>query len=413
MEDTTTRSAKKGNPPKDHKQQLDLPEVFSFRRSVEISDGSMVSVDDAGTEYPIYVREHGMRTTAAYDTERAQRVRGRDATDSGNLTLVEKAKIPSEGSILKIDFTARILPIQARADMSSDPAFFADIEKAIKNQIDDKKDASPLSLISKFYAFNLLNASWGWRNRDVASSIKVNITWGNSKSITIGDAHEWPLHPVKRNAVIEANDIKQPYQDKNDYINELASDIDSAFRGGHPGVLTIHCTGLFTLFSGAEVWPSQVFNPLDVMRGKSKLGKQFFRIPTFSQRADSVGITAEKIGNALRSYDAWHANELGIDDVIAVDPKGGTVRYRLAMRSDGHKDSIHSLLPKFKSGASTLSLPESIFVMGCIVRGVVMGTKDERKSNTKDQQKEEAAAALEIEAKSKAGRTVSLFEAEG
>lgn len=340
-----------------------LGSVLSFRRAVQISDASMHNMDDSYIS--AYV--HGMRTSQpASKSKKAGEVEKSDGV--GNLSVIEMAKLNTGNDILKVKFQITVLPISISPEMSDSSEKKRLIEKRNQELLKDES----LDLVSKYYAYNIINASWGWRNRISASAVKTTV---KVKDITIevDDAHNMSIYPVLSPLQIEAG-FKNPLDEYSDKIEQLAQSIKKALLG-ETSPINIDVEGEFKLIHGGEVFPSQIFNPNEEKTGddkKSKIGRRFFKLPFSRKNAtyDSrgyVGITSEKINNSLRRFDLLQ-DGAGEYTVIAIEPSGSDATTREAYRKSG-KNLLSLYSDWLFKPESEFTTQDKVFIIGMLIRG--------------------------------------------
>jgi len=346
------------------KMTEELGTTLAFRRALEITDASMYTESDEGVNTPIVSFRHGMRTTKGYDTTKESGAALKDnGDDSSNLSYVEMAKLNADDSILNIKFGITILPIYTHPEMADSNEKYNLIVQKNNLLLEDEA----VDTVSRFYAYKIINGSWGWRNRDVASSISVSVTSKNEdfQNIKMHDVETMPLHPVLTSIQKEFDEIDPLVQFENE-LKPLTKLIKKALLGEiKPLVLEIK--GKFVMQNGATVYPSQLFSPVEVKVGKSPLGKRLFTMPFNSKDVKNVGITAEKINNALRKFDLV-CDEDGNERVLSIDPNGSDTITKKAYR--GANKRLIDLYKRLLFGEfETLSENDKIFLVGSLVRG--------------------------------------------
>ena len=122
-------------------------------------------------------------------------------------------------------------------------------------------------------------------------------------------------------------------------------------------------TAFVRLGEGQEVFPSQ---ELILDKGKSQKSKTLYSV------AGVAGMHSQKLGNALRTIDTWHAeaDELG---PIAVEPYGSVTTLGKACRQPKLKEDFYSLLDGWLIKNQVLKPDQKHFVIATLVRGGVFG----------------------------------------
>lgn len=378
---------------KPKRSDFDLPAILGFRRAIEITDGLFCAektVSGETVRADVSVFDHGQRTTASHDSTKDRGDTQRSGEDSRNLIYGQQAKLPRGFDTLVVSTALRILPIRCEPDSCDSDVWHKAITAAIENAKSEIVEGdNVLGLLSRYYAYNLANGSWLWRNRDVSDDIVITIRFG-SDVVVIENALDLALRPVL-GAGSEGGD---PHAECSQ-IDGLASAICEAFSGKRRS-LRIEVEAKAKMLPGQSVWPSQLFMPVKRVidrEAKTTSGRDFYMV-------DGVpAITAEKIGNALRTFDRDHGHHAYLDAVIPAEPNGGSLRYGINLRGKG-KD-IRSLLGMFvgiRNGCSDpapCALPKQdvLYILACIIRGGLFGGAVREDKNTGDRTTVSAPAA--------------------
>lgn len=349
--------------------------VLSFRRLMETTDGVMKAVNSKTLEEsPIINSFHGQRVPAGYDKDGAKAESRGKKDSSRNLMSGWRAKLPVDSDVLKVSYSVTIFPLTTVPDACDNASFYVDLIKALEVM----KNEDEVAKVARYYAYNIANASWMWRNRDSASSIEVGIKYTLSKSdkptvLIISDALDLALRPVVSKTAKE-NGLADP-SDSYHEIDDLANAIENVLRG-KAKPLSLFVEGYAKMTPGREVWPSQLYLP---KRFLSDVGKTFFTFgnPVHSKSlvGNEPGITMEKIGNALRTFDNSH-NDPNL--VIAIETNGGYLPIGLDMRSSSKKNRIYDILQKYVEGIIPLNSDEKVYLIGCIIRGGLFAKSDDK-----------------------------------
>lgn len=351
------------------KKKIEIKEsvgtTLSFRRALEITDGAMFSLNTlTSKESPIVAYRHGMRTTKGYDTQKPKGGVTKDnGEDSGNLSYMEMAKLNSNDDTLKIKFSVTFLPIYCNPEIADSEKKRTLVHAKNTELINDEE---VLDKLSKFYAYQIINGSWCWRNRDVSNEIDIIVSSTNfEKDLIINKVRNMSLNPVLTIAQKELGMI-DPLIEHEDKYMKLSLMIKDTFQG-KKDILCLKVVAELKMQDGATVYPSQLFQPIIEKIGKSPLGKVLYKMPFNGKGVGQTGITGEKINNALRKFDLV-TNDEGIESIISIDPNGSDLVSRSALRK-GNKRLI-SLYEKllFKE-YSQLELDEKVFITGCLIRG--------------------------------------------
>jgi len=340
----------------------ELGQTLAFKRAVEITDAGMSSVAKDGTLTPIIQYGHGMRTTKAFDTEKKEGGTEQDNAEKvDNLSYMNMAKLNANDDTLNINFSLTFLPIYIKPEMAdSNEKYNLIIEKNKLLLSDD----NALTKVANYYAFKLLNGSWAWRNRDVATKIDIEIK-SKDKSFKSNNVQNMPLHPILTNIQKELGE-EDPIAKYKEILNPLAEAIKLALLGKtEPLQLNVH--GEFLIQNGAAVYPSQLFLPEIPKIGKSPIGRIYYEMPFNGGERKQVGITGEKINNALRKYDLITDNE-GRERIISVEPNGSDIVTKTAYR--GAKKRVLDLYKVLLFGDfEDLNENDKVFLIGSMIRG--------------------------------------------
>lgn len=360
-----------------------LGQTLAFRRAIEITDAAMSSVSSSGNRTKIIPYIHGMRTQHSYDTSKEQGDANKGNGEKvGNLSVVENAKLNMDDDTLVINFSITILPIHIEPEMANDNEQKKLIIEKNKLLIEDEET---MAFISDCYAYKIINASWAWRNRDIASNIKTSVKINNDGILSNENIEQMPIHPILTNTQKEFGD-KEPLEQHKDKICKLSNLIKDALTG-KSSPLSLSIQGEFKMTKGATVYPSQLFEPIIDKIGGSKIGKKLYVVPfnipnivaidksdhtkspRYSNNNAQVGITAEKINNALRKFDLV-TDEDGEQFIISFDPNGSDISAKKAFRSARNKSNLIFLYKKLLySDFNELLQDEKIFLVASLVRG--------------------------------------------
>lgn len=352
---------------KEVKIKQELGTTLSYRRALEITDASMFSVSSENQLTRIAPYRHGMRTSLSFDkTTTKENTKKRSENSVANLSLVEMAKLNREDNILLIDLNILFLPIYTTPEITSD---YEKMELFISKNKELLNDENSLMEVSKYYAYKIINASWSWRNRDIAKSIKVIISSDNKdfNDIELENVKKAPLNPILTNSQKELGD-EEPLNIFKDEVNQLSSYIRDVFYGDKSN-LSLTIKGYFEIQKGATIYPSQVFTPEPIKIGKSPLGKILYTLPFNNHNISQVGITAEKINNALRKFDLV-IDKNGNEKIISIDPNGSDMTTNTALRNSGKRlIDLYKVLIFENDSINKLSQNDKIFIIGCLIRG--------------------------------------------
>ena len=363
------------------KEIKSLGNTLAYRRALEIGDASMFSLSHDGKATAIVPFIHGMRTLKSFDTSKtSSEAHKGNGDDVGNLSVVEMAKLNSNDEILLIKFATSVLPIYTSPEMADSHGLKKIFEAKNRELVNDDEI---MQYIAECYAYKIVNASWTWRNRDSASEIKVSVVINKDKEILVEHAKKMPLHPILTSFQKEMGETEEPKHFYLKDIKDLAEAIKNTLQGKND-ILTLDIQAELKMNTGATVYPSQLFEPVGGKIGKSPLGKKLFTVAFNIQGVKSinnsdftksirytndkvqVGITAEKINNALRKFDLVSDGEN--ETIISFDPNGGDISSGKAFR--GTKKNLIALYKKYlNNDIEDTSFDDKLFIVANLIRG--------------------------------------------
>ncbi len=363
------------------KEIKSLGNTLAYRRALEIGDASLFSLSHDGKATAIVPFIHGMRTLKSFDTSKtSSEAHKGNGDDVGNLSVVEMAKLNSNDEILLIKFATSVLPIYTSPEMADSHGLKKIFEAKNRELVNDDEI---MQYIAECYAYKIVNASWTWRNRDSASEIKVSVVINKDKEILVEHAKKMPLHPILTSFQKEMGETEEPKHFYLKDIKDLAEAIKNTLQGKND-ILTLDIQAELKMNTGATVYPSQLFEPVGGKIGKSPLGKKLFTVAFNIQGVKSinnsdftksirytndkvqVGITAEKINNALRKFDLVSDGEN--ETIISFDPNGGDISSGKAFR--GTKKNLIALYKKYlNNDIEDTSFDDKLFIVANLIRG--------------------------------------------
>ena len=368
-----------------------LGNTLAYRRALEIGDASMFSLSSDGKTTTIVPFLHGMRTLKSYDTSKASSEAHKgNGDDINNLSVVEMAKLNNDDETLLIKFSISVLPIYTSPEIVDSYELRKVFEKKNKELINNDE---VMQYIAECYAYKILNASWAWRNRDSASEIKISVAINKEKDIILENVKKMPLHPILTNFQKEMGETVEPKHLYLEDIKDLAQAIKDTLQAKND-ILTLDIQAELKMNAGATVYPSQLFEPVSGKIGKSPLGKKLFTVAFNMQGVKSindkdftksirytndkiqVGITAEKINNALRKFDLVSDGEN--ETIISFDPNGGDMLSGKSFR--GKKNNLIAIYKKFlNNDIESISFDDKIFIAAMLIRGGLFNEASDKK----------------------------------
>lgn len=344
------------------KKTSDFPSVLSFQRALEISDARLraTSSNDRSIDKAVRIYAQGKRTTASYESSKKPGEQ-RKGDDSRNLAYGEDAKLPPDCDVLTICFAVRLTGIRQAPDACDSSEYF----NRLPENIEQLTESKALEDVARYIAYNLMSASWAWRNRDVSDGVRVTVELPDGQTRTVDDALELPAHPTSYDGQHPADALGG---DHATMLADIAGHVKRGLETLEGAAPTLKVRGEFQMFPGQAVWPSQLYIPRR-KNEKRELSREFFRLD------EDAAMTAEKIGNALRTYDVWHASPEYPTAVIPVEPNGGWLRTGLNLRVAARNNRFYDYLPRLKDG-DAFDHEESVYILGCLTRGGVFGSAD-------------------------------------
>ena len=333
---------------------LKTASVLAFERKLDPSDALLFSgrwdARDTDAWSPITLRAKSVRGTIS----NRLKTKDQDPTkldadvQKPNLQTVDVATLPADADTLKLSFTLRVLGGAGTPSACNN----ADYQTKLLDTVKGYVSTQGFSELARRYAHNLANARFLWRNRVGAEQVEVHIAHsvrGQASKTWIFDA----LQLSTRNFDAPA--------DSSNALAELAALIAQGLAGQSHVLLTV--TAFARLGAGQEVFPSQELILKKDDSGKSK---------TLYHVGDVAGMHSQKLGNAIRTIDTWHAeaDELG---PIAVEPYGSVTTLGKAFRKPGDKQDFYSLLDGWMLKDKVPPVDQQHFVMATLVRGGVFG----------------------------------------
>ena len=334
---------------------LKTASVLAFERKLDPSDalffaGLWADRVNSDAWRPVSVREKSVRGTIS------NRLKARDqdpakldaAIENPNLQTVDVATLPSDADTLKVNFTLRVLcGIGAPSACNN-----ADYQAKLRATVDGYVKHNGFNELARRYATNLANGRFLWRNRIGAEQVEVQV----AQLVNGAVAQSWTFDALSlslRNFTAPA--LAEPA------LAALAQLIGEGLAGDRHVLLSV--TAHVRIGAGQEVFPSQ---ELILDKGQSKKSKTLYSV------SGVAGIHSQKLGNAVRTIDTWHAeaDELG---PIAVEPYGSVTTMGKACRQPKAKQDFYSLLDNWLIKDETPEPAQQHFVIATLIRGGVFG----------------------------------------
>lgn len=352
------------------KSKSDKGSSIAYRRSLELTDAVMFAKDSVGgNTRDIIQGPHGQRAPKAYSEQAAgKREENADTPNSGaNLIYGDKARIPLDCDTLVVAFNALFIS-NIRTPESNGRL---DVMNAMNAFIQAIEGGDVFERVGRYYAYNICSGAWLWRNRDVSRAISISVdvtTNDGSERVQVDNALKRVRYPRVVGATYDVDDPQ---------VEALGAYIAKALRGEtNHAYLRVRAECLMA--PGQEVWPSQLYvpgKPAKVNNSETEYGRQLHRFDGCS------AMTAEKIGNALRTYDNSHRDSEYDGLVIPVEPNGSVLSLMMDLRKKERKNRFHDYLDSITEHVENQRDPldgidadEQVYILGCLVRGGLFTT---------------------------------------
>ena len=321
---------------------IELPNVLSFERKLEVSDALMHAGDwvaRSGEDWkkiPITKRQNRSTQSSEGIEDEKKDQPNLVASDSDDANLFQ------ETDTLRVSFSLRVIGNLGQPFSCNSPKF----EETITTKVKEFKDSESVKTLAKRYAYNIANARFLWRNRVGAEAIEVKVTSKDDQT-WVFNAYEFGLRDFKEN------------QEK---LTELASVIEKGLKADENNSSLIEVEAFAKLGKGQHVFPSQKMN--------SREDKK-----VLFQLEDCAAIHSVKIGNALRTIDNWHGDPDA--EPIAAEPFGAVTHRGKAYRLS--KNDLYTLLVKWVNDKD-VSEEDKCYIVANLIRGGLFQKKKENKN---------------------------------
>lgn len=351
------------------------PPVFSFQRSMLVTDGAFFNqIDGRFENHPLTIVRHGLR-----GTQNVNETKGDSSKDGernvSNIQQTESAKTDHNAEAAVVTFGIRLLDLKHSlfACAAEDVATTNAVRASVEGFVERAKASEGLMEICRRTSRNIANGSWLWRNRTSASEIEIAVLSGET-TIAKFDAFTVPMNHFRE---YTTDEIK------------VAEILAEGLRGNRAANLEVRATIRFGVKGSVEVFPSQAYiedkptgfaRPLYKIAGSS-VGREAAD-PTNGVRVmGQAGLRDQKISNRLRTIDTWYADFEAVGKPIPVEPMGASLEYMQFFRSDKKNASSFGLLARL----NTLdpASDEGMFAIASIMRGGVFGEKADKLKKSK------------------------------
>lgn len=335
---------------------LKTASVLAFERKLDPSDalfsaGRWDERDTSRGWAPVPVRTKSVRGTIS------NRLKAKDLDpakldaqiEKPNLQTVDVAALPADADTLKVAFTLRVLQGAGTPSACNNAAYQAKLRQTVEGYA----KAHGFTELSRRYAHNLANGRFLWRNRTGAEQVEVRVEHlVQGRAVTT-----WRFDALR----LSLRHFDAPGE-MTETLDEVAQLIAQGLSGESHVLLGV--TAFVRVGGGQEVFPSQELI-LD-RTGNDKKSKTLYHVEGVA------GIHSQKLGNALRTIDTWHA-EAGPLGPIAVEPYGSVTTLGKACRQPKAKDDFYNLLDGWLLKDRVPPVEQQHFVMATLIRGGVFG----------------------------------------
>lgn len=329
--------------------KLKTASVLAFEKKLENSDalmhaGNWEKKADSTSWKPIIVQEKSVRGTISNrlkSTISSDPLKLDAEIQKANLQTVDTAALPFDCDTLKVSFTLRVLGHLATPSACNNRQYQTALADAINGYVEQFN----FTELSSRYAQNIANGRFLWRNRVGAEKIEVHVQYGDKNWLFDGFSYS-------------LRDFDQPQQQD---LAELAAAIEQGLTGIVHTFIKVQA--YVKLGVGQTVFPSQ---ELVTGGGKGDKSKFLYQID---------GITAmhsQKVGNALRTIDTWHA-EADTVGPISVEPYGSVTNRGTAYRQPKEKQDFYNLLDAWVLKGNLPPVEQQHYVIAMLIRGGVFG----------------------------------------
>ncbi|WP_130470801.1 type I-F CRISPR-associated protein Csy3 [Candidatus Magnetaquicoccus inordinatus] len=336
------------------------PSILSYQRSLVPTDGLFYAVDAQQNRRAVAVLSKTILGTESQFDATGQ------SKPTGNPQRVEYATLPVECEQLGISFALTVLGESRKPQACDLPEWRA----ALIRMVDGYVAADGFRTLGALYAANLANGRWAWKNRLFAQEFAVQIQCGQQ---------QWHFNAFEHALADLEGSLRQPQ------VQTLGERIAQGLRGEE--VVRLQVTGLLNVGRGATVYPSQEFASKD--DSVDAIGKVLFGIEAMGC-GRCAAFHEQKIGNAIRTVDIWHAGAEGVErgTPLPINPYGQDREAYVVVRKSGSgnsdfytslKKGITSFAAEFAKGISG----DAHFVIANLVRGGVFGMGKKQKPESK------------------------------
>ena len=356
--------------------------MIAFERSIQVSEALMsgltTETDGSVTRRPVQVLPKGVRgqTSNAFKS-----VKDGEKQNAGksNPQIVDSAVVPAGCDKLEISFNVRVLGKSLAPSACDD----LDVSKNYRDLSAAYADLGGYRVLAERFIWNIANGRFAWRNRYNVNEGSVTVKFG-AREITfaydgkIGIDQVMSIGEMLATGAVSAKDEDAAFA-----ISDLADAFENALAGRESLLLRVVWTG--DAQEGQEVFPSQEYVGTDTKKGD--VSRVYAKLPVSfgGKTVDQASIHSQKIGAALRWFDDWHGTAHGVVPVNAysgIQETGEVIRWdKKGADNKGRPKHLYEIRDKadivFAELEAGTIAPNTHFLMANLVRGGVMGVKDE------------------------------------
>lgn len=312
-----------------------LPGIFTFRRSISQGRALMWACEtiDGSGQSPLLIELSGVRATKAYDFWK--KVDGAAAKKDGdyaktaadmvspNPQTVESAFMPESKPFLKVDFSVKYLPNALIPNVSGN----RDVDVLFRSLAKGYAEKCGFDFLGQQYVVPLVTGRWMWRNNEesVQKFIRITVMGANPQVFQFTPGYNC----FTFDSLSDADKAS---------ATALGKLIGDALAGNGP-VLGLRVEGIYEMGAGSLVYPSQ---EMTIDRKDGDPTRVLYKV-AHGGNNNHAAMHEQKIGNALRTIENWHGDELF--GAIAVEPLGVVSSHQTSVRVEQRQD-FYSLAKK-------------------------------------------------------------------
>lgn len=356
--------------------------MIAFERSIQVSEallsGLATGANGEIIRRPVQVLPKGVRGQTSNAFKNVKEGEKQNAGKS-NPQIVDSAVVPAGCEKLEISFNVRVLGKSMAPSACDD----LDVTRSYRELASLYAGLGGYRELAQRFVWNIANGRFSWRNRYNVDNGSVVVLFDNREirfdyENAIGtDAVMTPEDMIATGAVSATG------ADPAETLEALVSAFADALANGRSLFLKVVWTG--DAQQGQEVFPSQEYVGTDTKKGD--VSRVYAKLPVFfgGQTINQASIHSQKIGAALRWFDDWHGTDHGVVPVNAysgIQETGEVIRWdKKGADNKGRPRHLYEIRdkaePVFAELEQGLIGPDTHFLMANLVRGGVMGAKDE------------------------------------